>query len=262
MIIDNFKKEISPLLGLCIHACYPSRRSSLVKETAQANATAQEVVVAQWQSIMKKLNAYLNLMKANNAPPLLVSEVFTKIFSFINIKFFNSFLLRRELCTSSNGKYVGAGLAVLQQWCVEATDEYVGSAWNELRHVRQAAEFLRVIHQKQDMTLEEITRELCPVLSMQQLFRISTMYWDDRCGMRGVSSDLIAKLRIMMADDSSNATSGSLTTLDEEDSSIPFTVEEISKSMQQVDVNNINEPLQLIRESPGFSFLFTREDSS
>ena len=37
-----------------------------------------------------------------------------------------------------------------------------------------------VIHQKHKKSLEEITNDLCPVLSVQQLYRISTMYWDDR----------------------------------------------------------------------------------
>ncbi|PNH01632.1 hypothetical protein TSOC_012467, partial [Tetrabaena socialis] len=31
-----------------------------------------------------------------------------------------------------------------------------------------------------EKSLEEITSDLCPVLSIQQLYRISTMYWDDR----------------------------------------------------------------------------------
>jgi hypothetical protein len=37
-----------------------------------------------------------------------------------------------------------------------------------------------VIGSKGKKRLEEITNELCPVLSIQQLYRISTMYWDDR----------------------------------------------------------------------------------
>ena len=45
----------------------------------------------------------------------------------------------------------------------------------------QAVQFL-VIGNKQKRTLEEITTDLCPVLSIQQLYRISTMYWDDRWG--------------------------------------------------------------------------------
>ncbi len=47
--------------------------------------------------------------------------------------------------------------------------------------VPQAVTFL-VIHQKHRKSLEEITNDLCPVLSVQQLYRISTMYWDDRRG--------------------------------------------------------------------------------
>ncbi|KAF3507785.1 hypothetical protein F2Q69_00000868 [Brassica cretica] len=88
MIRDNLKKEISPLLGLCIQAPRTSR-ASLVKGRAQANAVAQQALIAHWQSIRKSLNAYLNLMKANNAPPFLVRKVFTQIFSFINVQLFN-----------------------------------------------------------------------------------------------------------------------------------------------------------------------------
>ncbi|EFH50257.1 predicted protein [Arabidopsis lyrata subsp. lyrata] len=250
MIRDNLKKEISPLLGLCIQAPRTSR-ASLVKGRAQANAVAQQALIAHWQSIRKSLNSYLNLMKANNAPPFLVRKVFTQIFSFINVQLFN-----RHCCSFSNGEYVKAGLAELEQWCIEATDEYAGSAWDELRHIRQAVGFL-VIHQKPKKTLDEITRELCPVLSIQQLYRISTMYWDDKYGTHSVSSDVIANMRVMMTEDSNNAVSSSF--LLDDDSSIPFTVEDISKSMQQVDVNDI-EPPQLIRENSGFGFLLTRKE--
>ncbi|KAL1189114.1 Myosin-17 [Cardamine amara subsp. amara] len=90
-----------------------------------------------------------------------------------------SVLLRRECCSFSNGEYVKAGLVELEQWCVEATDEYAGSAWDELKHISQAVGFL-LIRKKAEMTLDDITRERCLVLSIQQLYRISTMYWDDK----------------------------------------------------------------------------------
>nr|VDD20073.1 unnamed protein product [Brassica oleracea] len=246
MIRDNLKKEISPLLGLCIQAPRTSR-ASLVKGRAQANAVAQQALIAHWQSIRKSLNSYLNLMKANN------SAKYSHKYSPSSI-----LLLRRECCSFSNGEYVKAGLAELEQWCGEATDEYAGSAWDELRHIRQAVGFL-VIHQKPKKTLDEVTRDLCPVLSIQQLYRISTMYWDDKYGTHSVSSDVIANMRVMMTEDSNNAVSSSF--LLDDDSSIPFTVEDISKSMQQVDVNDI-EPPQLIRENSGFGFLLTRKEGS
>ncbi|GMY38564.1 myosin-17-like isoform X2 [Fagus crenata] len=189
MIRDNLKKEICPLLGLCIQelAMFSEGRS-------QANAVAQQALIAHWQSIVKSLDNSLKTMKVNNVPPFLVRKVFTQIFSFINVQLFNSLLLRRECCSFSNGEYVKAGLAELEQWCYEATEEYAGSAWDELKHIRQAVGFL-VIHQKPKKTLNEITKELCPV--------------NDKYGTHSVSSEVISNMRVMMTEDSSNAVSSS-----------------------------------------------------
>ncbi|KAJ0705635.1 putative myosin ATPase [Helianthus annuus] len=255
MIRDNLKKEISPLLGLCIQAPRTSR-ASLVKGRSQANAVAQQALIAHWQSIVKSLDNYLKTMKANFVPPFLVRKVFTQIFSFINVQLFNSLLLRRECCSFSNGEYVKSGLAELEQWCCYATEEYAGTAWDELKHIRQAVGFL-VIHQKPKKTLNEITNELCPVLSIQQLYRISTMYWDDKYGTHSVSSEVISSMRVMMTEDSNNAVSSSF--LLDDDSSIPFSVDDISKSMPQVEIGDV-EPPPLIRENSGFVFLHQRTE--
>lgn len=90
-------------------------RASLVKGRAQANAVAQQALIAHWQSIVKSLDSYLKMMKANyvssivphrwlkfvisevlsyimsftQVPPFLVRKVFTQIFSFINVQLFN-----------------------------------------------------------------------------------------------------------------------------------------------------------------------------
>ncbi|KAJ0961738.1 hypothetical protein J5N97_000057 [Dioscorea zingiberensis] len=257
MIRDNLKKEISPLLGLCIQAPRTSR-ASLVKGSSRslANAAAQQALIAHWQGIVKSLGNFLNTLKANHVPPFLVRKVFTQIFSFINVQLFNSLLLRRECCSFSNGEYVKAGLAELEHWCYKATDEYAGSAWDELKHIRQAIGFL-VIHQKPKKTLDEISHDLCPVLSIQQLYRISTMYWDDKYGTHSLSSDVISNMRILMTEDSNNAVSNSF--LLDDDSSIPFSVDDISKSMEQIDISDI-EPPPLIRENSGFVFLLPRSE--
>ncbi|XP_047307898.1 myosin-17-like [Impatiens glandulifera] len=255
MIRDNLKKEISPLLALCIQAPRLSR-ASIVKGRSQAHAVAQQALVAHWQSIVGSLNNYVKIMKANYVPPFLVRKVLTQIFSFINVQLFNSLLLRRECCSFSNGEYVKTGLAELEQWCCEATDEYAGSAWDELKHIRQAVGFL-VIHQKPKKKLSEITNDLCPILSIPQLYRISTMYWDDKYGTHSVSSDVITSMRVMMTEDSNNGVSSSF--LLDDDSSIPFSVDDISKSIQKVEMVDI-EPPPLIRDNSGFAFLHQRSD--
>ncbi|KAF7837931.1 myosin-17 [Senna tora] len=167
-----------------------------------------------------------------------------------------SLLLRRECCSFSNGEYLKTGLAELEQWCSVATEEYAGSAWEELRHIRQAVGFL-VIHQKPKKSLNEITKELCPVLSIQQLYRISTMYWDDKYGTHSVSTEVISSMRTIMSEDSNSTVSSSF--LLDDDSSIPFSVDDISKSMQQVDVADVDPP-PLIRENSGFGFLLARSE--
>lgn len=60
----------------------------------------------------------------------------------------------------------------------------MGESWNALAHIRQAVTFL-VIHQKHRKSFREITEDLCGALSVQQLYRISTMYWDDRWAAQG-----------------------------------------------------------------------------
>ncbi|KAL3577956.1 hypothetical protein D5086_019460 [Populus alba] len=56
-------------------------------------------------------------------PPILAQKLFIQIFSYINVQLFNSFLLRRECCTFSNGEYVKAELAELELWCGHAKEE-------------------------------------------------------------------------------------------------------------------------------------------
>ncbi|URD94446.1 Myosin N-terminal SH3-like domain [Musa troglodytarum] len=170
MIRDNLKKEISPLLGLCIQAPRTSR-ASLVKGTSRSlgNAAGQQALIAHWQGIVKSLDSFLNTLKANH---------------------------------------------------------YAGSAWDELKHIRQAIGFL--------------------VLSVQQLYRISTMYWDDKYGTHSVSPEVISNMRVLMTEDSNNPVSNSF--LLDDDSSIPFSVDDISKSMDPIDISDI-EPPPLIREN-------------
>ncbi|KAK4273572.1 hypothetical protein QN277_021949 [Acacia crassicarpa] len=256
MIRDNLKKEISPLLSLCIQAPRTSRAGLVKGPRAVTNTEAQRALIGHWQAIVKSLANFLNILKANHVPPFLVRKVFTQIFSFINVQLFNSLLLRRECCSFSNGEYVKAGLAELENWCYKATEEYAGPAFDELKHIRQAIGFL-VIHQKPKKTLNEISHDLCPVLSVQQLYRISTMYWDDKYGTHSLSNDVIVRMRALMAEDSNNAANNSF--LLDDDSSIPFSVDDISKSMEQIEIADI-EPPPLIRENSGFSFLLPSND--
>ncbi|KAK1384559.1 hypothetical protein POM88_022294 [Heracleum sosnowskyi] len=203
MIRDNLKKEISPLLGFCKQAPRTSR-GNLVKGRASANAVAQQALIAHWKSIVKSLNNYLQTMKANY-----VCSSHIKIFCS-TCSCYSTVSFCDRCCSFSKGEYVKTGLAELEQWCCYANEDYAGTAWDGLKHIRQAV------------------------------------------GTHSVSSDVISNMRVLMTEDSNNAVS-SLFLLDD-DSSIPFSVDDISKSMQQVDLADI-EPPPLIRENSGFVFL-------
>ncbi|XP_062018762.1 myosin-6 [Rosa rugosa] len=243
---DNLKKELSSLLSLCIQA--PRTAKGVLRS---GKSFGKDSPASHWQSIIDSLSTFLSTLKENFVPPILVKEIYTQTFSYINVQLFNSLLLRRECCTFSNGEYVKSGLAELELWCCQAKEEYAGSSWDELKHIRQAVGFL-VIHQKYRISYDEIINDLCPILSVQQLYRICTLYFDDNYNTRSVSPDVISSMRILMTEDSNNAVSNSF--LLDDNSSIPFSVEDLSTSLQEKDFTDV-KPADELLENPAFEFL-------
>ncbi|KAI3678757.1 hypothetical protein L6452_38060 [Arctium lappa] len=246
IIRDSLKKELGSLLTLCIQA--PRTSKGVLRSGRSFGKDSQS---NHWQSIVECLNTLLNTLKENFVPPIIVQKIFTQIFSYINVQLFNSLLLRRECCTFSNGEYVKSGLAELELWCGQAKEEYAGSAWDELKHIRQAVGFL-VIHQKYRISYDDITNDLCPILSVQQLYRICTLYWDDNYNTRSVSQDVISSMRILMTEDSNNAVSNSF--LLDDNSSIPFSVDDLSTSLKVNDFADVKPAAELV-QNPAFLFL-------
>nr|KAJ0203963.1 hypothetical protein LSAT_V11C500294670 [Lactuca sativa] len=254
IIRDNLKKELGSFLTLCIQA--PRASKGVLRSGRSFSKDSQS---NHWQGIIDCLNTLLTTLKENFVPPIIVQKIFTQIFSYINVQLFNRqvyskfdfLLLRRECCTFSNGEYVKAGLAELELWCAQAKEEYAGSAWDELKHIRQAVGFL-VIHQKYRISYDEIIHDLCPILSVQQLYRICTLYWDDNYNTRSVSPDVISSMRVLMTEDSNSAASSSF--LLDDNSSIPFSVDDLSSSLQVKEFADVKPALELI-ENPAFLFL-------
>ncbi|CAI7790438.1 unnamed protein product [Closterium sp. NIES-54] len=203
MIRDNVKKEILPTLcecncALCISRAAYGRHSS---HRGVPVATATHALSSHWGSIIATLTTLLTTLKASHVPSFLVRKLVTQIFSFINVQLFNSLLLRRECCSFSNGEYVKAGPDDLDHWLHEATPEYTGNAWEEIKYIRQSVGFLR-----------------------------------------------------RMSDE--NSASVSISFLLDDDSSIPFSVEDISKSTHETDLRSLQLP-PAIRDNNTFQFLLT-----
>ncbi|XP_017414551.1 myosin-6 isoform X2 [Vigna angularis] len=243
---DNLKKELASLLSLCIQA--PRTSKGVLRS---GRSFGKDSPMGHWQSIIESLNTLLCTLKENFVPPVLIQKIFTQTFSYINVQLFNSLLLRRDCCTFTNGEYVKAGLAELELWCCQAKEEYAGSSWDELKHIRQAVGFL-VIHQKYRISYDEIINDLCPIMSVQQLYRICTLYWDANYNTRSVSPDVLSSMRVLMAEDSNNAQSDSF--LLDDSSSIPFSVDDLSTSLQEKDFSDM-KPADELLENPAFQFL-------
>ncbi|KAL0732301.1 hypothetical protein Bca4012_008510 [Brassica carinata] len=235
MIRDNLKKELSALISLCIQAPRVSKGGM----QRAGRTPGKDSPAVHWQSIIDGLNSVLAILKENNVPLVLIQKIHTQTFSFINVQLFNS-----------NGEFVKSGLAELELWCGQV-NEYAGPSWDELKHIRQAVGFL-VIHQKYRVSYDDIVHDLCPILSVQQLYRICTLYWDDCYNTRSVSQEVISSMRALMTEESNDADSNSF--LLDDNSSIPFSVDEISSSMQEKDFASV-KPAQELLDNPDFVFL-------
>lgn len=250
IIRDNMKKDLTYLLTLCIQAPRTAK-ASMLRGSSRSGSFGHSGQTSHWQSIIECLNNLLKTLQQNYVPAVLIKKVFTQVFSFINMQLFNSLLLRRECCSFSNGEYVKSGLADLELWCAQAKAEYAGSAWEELKHIRQAVGFL-VIFQKYRISYDDIVNDLCPVLSVQQLYRICTQYWDDKYNTQSVSSSVLSSMRILMTEDSNTAVSDSF--LLDDNSSIPFSADDLLSSLQEKEFVDVKPAAELL-ENPAFQFL-------
>lgn len=258
-IRDSLKKEISPFLNLCIQAPRSARGRSIrgSSKTIHSNIRArQQASNMHWQSTVNKLDQALGILSVNHVSPMIARKIFSQVFSFINVQLFNSLLLRRECCSFSNGEFLKAGLLELEQWCLKVTDQFAGSSLEELQHIRQAVGFL-VLHQKTQKSVDEITNELCPILSIPQIYRIGTMFWDDKYGAQGLSAEVIGKMRVLMAEDSINMPNNSF--LLDADSSIPFSLEEMCRSFDDISLSDMNPPA-ILQQRSDFHFLLQQTD--
>ncbi|KAK3153627.1 hypothetical protein QOZ80_2BG0178570 [Eleusine coracana subsp. coracana] len=257
LIRDNLKKEISPLLSLCIQAPKLARGGT-GRRSRSPDVTLQQPISTHWDRIVKFLDSLMDRLLKNFVPSFFIRKLVTQVFSFINVQLFNSMLLRRECCTFSNGEYVKSGLCVLEKWIVDTKEEHAGTAWDELKYIRQAVDFL-IIPQKSKKTLEQIKKNICPALSVRQIYRLCTMYWDDKYGTHSVSAEVVAKMRDMVNNDTQNPVSNSF--LLDDDLSIPFTTEEIAEQVPAIDMSKIEMPPSL-RHVHSAQFLMQQLQSS
>ncbi|KAL5231718.1 hypothetical protein ABZP36_030494 [Zizania latifolia] len=257
MISDKVKKELNPLLELCIQDPKTSHSNQAKTSLSSASHLGHHSQLTHWLGIIKILNNCLHMLRANHVPSILIHKLLTQVFSMVNVQLFNRLLLRRECCSFSNGEYIRAGLTQIKHWCNDVTQEFADSAWEALRHIRQAVDFL-VISLKPIRTWSQIRSDVCPALSLQQLERIVGMYWDDMNGTNIISAEFTSSMRTMMNEESNNVTSFSV--LLDDDSSIPFSLEDIAKSMPTIEETVEKDLLPFVHENQSFAFILQNRE--
>ncbi|KAG6466304.1 hypothetical protein ZIOFF_075914 [Zingiber officinale] len=228
---DNAKKELSSLISQCIQVTRTVRAKSMLRGRS-FGSNAQN---SPWQSIIDNLDNLLAVLQGNYVPEILIQNL----------------LLRRECCSFSNGEYVKSGLDEMELWCNKLKPELVGSSSDELKHTKQAIGFL-VIFQKYRISYDEIVNDLCPALTVQQLYRICTQYYDDKYNSQSVSPTVLSDMSKLMVNDS--ADDDEATFLLDDDLSIPFSLDEISTSVHDKDLLDVKPPEELIKYT-AFQFL-------
>ncbi|GER41677.1 myosin 2 [Striga asiatica] len=241
IIRDNSKKELSSLLSSFIQA--PKTLSTSSPHSSYGSSeegSPSGSVTGHWESIIESLNRLLTTLKNNF---VCIPDYIVVLNSSCSL----SLLLHKECCTFNNGEYIKAGLDKLEVWCGHA-QECVGLSWDELKHVRQAVGLL-VIHQKTRITYDDLTTDLCPMLSVQQLYRICTLYCDDNFNTPSVAPEVISSMKVLMTEESNDTDSSSY--LLDDDPCIPFSVDDISSSLRQLDFTNVKPAVELL-ENPDF----------
>ncbi|XP_031129702.1 myosin-7-like isoform X1 [Ipomoea triloba] len=230
---DNMKRNLLPILYSCVQA--PQNENSSTSP---------------WQSMTESLNRLLDILKGNYVFPFFIQNMFVQIFSYMDVLLFNS-LLSKDKCTVKNGEYVKTGLGEIERWCGQATEEYVGSSWDDLKHVRQAVGFL-VLQDKAKIKYDDLTTDLCPALSSQQLYRICTLCVDEN-NTQVVSQDVISRIKLLL-EDSEEADSSNSYMLEDSLSSIPFSTDGLYTSLKDIDFTGVKTAEEL-NEYALFEFL-------
>ncbi|KAL4571990.1 hypothetical protein LXL04_018758 [Taraxacum kok-saghyz] len=155
-------------------------------------------------------------------PPFLVRKIFMQTFSFINKNLFNSLMMVPD---SRNFVDVKAWLSNLEHWCYKTAEEVL-------------------LYEKPESTWTP--DEICPILNIKQQYLIRY----------GLSSFFQATWNTGCDMDSENADSSFLLLLDDELPRVPFSDDDLIKSMDEINIEDIEFPRFInICEDEGFNFL-------
>lgn len=141
---------------------------------ARTNGTSEQKNSEKYtiDSLLKKLNEFLTILKSHGVDPEIVNQIFKQLFYFIGANTFNNLILRKEMCNWSKGINIRYNISQLEQWLRDSRLQDSG-ALETLETVIQASQLLQA--RKSESDIKSIC-EMCSKLTIAQVQRILFMY--------------------------------------------------------------------------------------
>lgn len=151
----------------------PGRASGLRSSSFNNSAIESKKVERHTiETLIKKLNEFLNILNSHGVDPEIVNQIFKQLFYFIGANTFNNLVLRKEMCHWSKGIELRYNISHLEQWIRDSRLQDSGAS-ETLEPVIQASQLLQA--RKTDSDIGGIC-DMCAKLTIAQIQRILFLY--------------------------------------------------------------------------------------
>ncbi|XP_077944659.1 unconventional myosin-Vb isoform X1 [Gasterosteus aculeatus] len=125
------------------------------------------------QALIRQLGQFHGTMRDHGLDPEIVGQVVRQLFHCVNAVTLNNLLLRKDVCSWSNGMQLRYNTSQMEEW-LRANNLSHSKAAETLEPIIQAAQLLQV--KKKTTQDAEAICSLCSALSTQQIVKILNLY--------------------------------------------------------------------------------------
>ncbi|KAM8829263.1 unconventional myosin-Vb isoform 4-T4 [Spinachia spinachia] len=125
------------------------------------------------QALIRQLGQFHGTMRDHGLDPEIVGQVVRQLFHCVNAVTLNNLLLRKDVCSWSNGMQLRYNTSQMEEW-LRANNLSQSKAAETLEPIIQAAQLLQV--KKKTTQDAEAICSLCTALSTQQIVKILNLY--------------------------------------------------------------------------------------
>ncbi|XP_051249881.1 unconventional myosin-Vb isoform X1 [Dicentrarchus labrax] len=125
------------------------------------------------EALIRQLGQFHSIMQDHGLDPEIVGQVVRQLFHCINAVTLNNLLLRKDVCSWSNGMQLRYNTSQMEEW-LRANNLFQSKAAATLEPIIQAAQLLQV--KKKTTQDAEAICSLCSGLSTQQIVKILNLY--------------------------------------------------------------------------------------